>query len=53
MEYRNKLTGVIVEVSSKISGDVWEPVNPVPVSVEKDAEPVKKTTKKTTKKSKE
>ena len=50
MQYRNKRTGVIVEVQSEVTGE-WEKVEeqPSPVSIVK-AEPKKRTPRKTTKK---
>lgn len=45
MLYRNKITGVEVDVSSEISGGWWEPVSsPVPGKT-KETERVKKSTK--------
>lgn len=51
--YRNRNTGVVIEVPSQITGDVWELVNPKPTPtkvVEKKSEEVtkpKKVVKKT------
>lgn len=44
MRYRNKKTGRIISISSRLSGDNWEEVKPEPKAPAKN--PVKKTAKK-------
>ena len=42
MEYRNKVTGIILDFASPISGENWEPVTAPAPEPEKQAEESKK-----------
>lgn len=49
-KYRNRLTGVVIEVPSEIKGGLWELENPSPktapvMEAQEIKEPVKKTRK--------
>jgi hypothetical protein len=47
MEYRNKVTGIILDFASPISGENWEPVTaPAPEPEKQAEEPKKKAVKK-------
>ena len=60
MKYRNKVTGVVIDVAAKLNGPNWEPVNgkvsTKPAKAEKVEEPKEepkpKATKKATKRGK-
>ncbi len=50
MLYRNKVTGVIVDIESE-AGGVWKPVEaPAQPASDKPKKPIRKTVKKSTKK---
>lgn len=36
MEYRNTKTGVVITVSSEISGENWEPIKKAPIITKKE-----------------
>lgn len=47
MEYKNKVTGIILDFASPISGENWEPVEtPAPEPEKQAEEPKKRTVKK-------
>ena len=53
MKYRNKVTGVVIETVTKITGPNWEPVTKAekkPAKVEKVEEPIEEPKPKATKK---
>lgn len=46
MKYRNTKTGQLIEVSSRITGGYWEPIESEKVAKKPEEKPAKKTTRK-------